>query len=79
MNFDFLNSIPDREWTLGSDGRLRKNFHVVALCRALGTDPSPKWGEAFDNEGTGQTRRYLHGPSSIPWHTEVSCLSLEQS
>ncbi len=50
MNFDYLNSIPDREWNVGADGHLRRTFPVVELCRSLGIDPSPEWEVRFPRQ-----------------------------
>ena len=79
MNFDFLNSIPDSEWTLGVDGHLRKAFPIVELCRALGIEPSPGWQARFDFLGHAQPRCYRQWPCSIPWHTELSCLPSDKA
>ncbi len=74
MNFDYLNSIPDAEWDRGADGYLRKTFVIVELCRSLGIDVTPEWGEKLDFLGDAQPRRYRHGPSPNPAHTELKCL-----
>jgi len=73
MRFEYLNRIPDGEWSLRGDGRLWMTFSTLQLSHHLGVEPEPGWLDRFDLLGHGQPRCYRHWPGPLRWQTEVSC------